>query len=114
MGQQRRPQPERLPEKLLQIRTRLALSQEQMAARLKDVKSPPQPGMISRYETGQREPSLLALLEYARAANVSVETLIDDELELPDKLPARMKSEGLRRRPTSSRKYSRDKGQWSL
>lgn len=110
MGQQRRPQPERLAEKLLHIRTGLGLSQEQMAERLLHVKSPPQPGMISRYETGQREPSLPALLEYARAANVSVETLIDDELEMPTKLPANPRSEGHRGRRAPSRKRLMDKG----
>jgi len=44
---------------------------------------------ISRYETGKREPPLLILLQYARAANVSTDILIDDALDLPDKLPAR-------------------------
>lgn len=92
MGQQRRPQPECLPAKLLQIRTRLGLSQEQMAARLKHVKSPPQPGMISRYETGQREPSLLVLLEYSRMAGVPLESLADDEIDLPERLPARART----------------------
>jgi transcriptional regulator with XRE-family HTH domain len=90
MGQARRPLPERLPAKLLQIRTQLGLTQEQMADRLKRIKSPPQPGMISRYETGQREPTLLVLLEYARIAGVSMEVLVDDSLYLPKKLPANL------------------------
>jgi transcriptional regulator with XRE-family HTH domain len=84
MGQQRRPQPKRLAAKLrTTIRERIGLSQEQMAERLKRVKSPPQPGTISRYETGQREPSLLVLLEYARIAEISTDVLIDDKLNLP-------------------------------
>jgi transcriptional regulator with XRE-family HTH domain len=53
---------------------------------------------ISQYERGARVPSLPVLLEYARAANVYVEALIDDELDLPDRLPSAMKSEGIRRR----------------
>ncbi len=84
MGQQRRPQPKRLAAKLRTIRESLGLSQEQMAERLKRVKSPPQPGTISRYETGQREPSLLVLLEYARIAEISTDVLIDDKLNLPN------------------------------
>jgi transcriptional regulator with XRE-family HTH domain len=44
---------------------------------------------VSQFENGRREPSLLVLLRYARAANVSVEALIDDELDLPAKLPAK-------------------------
>ena len=83
MGQQRRPQPKRLASKLRNIRELLDLSQEQMAERFKRVKSPPQPGTISRYETGQREPSLLVLLEYARLAGISTDVLIDDKLNLP-------------------------------
>jgi transcriptional regulator with XRE-family HTH domain len=82
MGQQRRPQPKRLASKLRAIREILGLSQEQMAHHLKHVKSPPQPGTISRYETGQREPSLLVLLEYARLVGISTDVLIDDKLNL--------------------------------
>jgi transcriptional regulator with XRE-family HTH domain len=83
MGQQPRPQPKRLPKKLRTIREMLGLSQQQMAQRLEHVKSPPQSGTISRYETGEREPSLLVLLEYARLAGISTDVLIDDKLNLP-------------------------------
>lgn len=83
MGQQRRPQPKRLASKLRNIREMLDLSQEQMAERFKHIKSPPQSGTISRYETGQREPSLLVLLEYAKLAGISTDLLIDDKLNLP-------------------------------
>jgi transcriptional regulator with XRE-family HTH domain len=38
---------------------------------------------ISEYERGRREPHLAILLRYARAASISVECLIDDEIELP-------------------------------
>jgi transcriptional regulator with XRE-family HTH domain len=39
---------------------------------------------LSEFESGKREPNLLLLLRYARAANVSVESLIDDKLDLPE------------------------------
>jgi transcriptional regulator with XRE-family HTH domain len=42
---------------------------------------------ISQYESGQREPPLKVLLQYARAAGLTVEMLIDDDLDLPDRLP---------------------------
>jgi hypothetical protein len=42
---------------------------------------------ISGYELGTREPPLIILLRYAHAAGVCVDVLIDDELELPRKLP---------------------------
>ena len=90
MGTRARLRQERLGEKLLQIRLALGVSQTEMLHRLgaQDLISYHQ---ISRYETGQREPSLRILLQYARAANVSTDVLIDDELDLPDKLPAKSK-----------------------
>ena len=90
MGTRARLRQERLGEKLLQIRLALGLSQTEMLHRLgaQDLISYHQ---ISRYETGQREPSLRILLQYARAANVSTDVLIDDELDLPAKLPAKSK-----------------------
>ena len=42
---------------------------------------------ISEYESGVREPSLWMLLAYGRVARVHLETLIDDNATLPDKLP---------------------------
>jgi len=39
---------------------------------------------ISNFELGTREPDLLVVLHYARLAGVLVETLIDDELNLPE------------------------------
>lgn len=89
MGTARRPQPKYLPAKLLRIRQALGLTQEQMADRLRHLKPPPQPGQISRFEQGQREPSLLILLEYARMAGITIDTLADDEVELPARLPGR-------------------------
>jgi len=96
MGGAARERPARLAEKLLQIRTALGLSQGGMLRHLGlDEKS--YRHYISNYETGKREPTLLVLLEYARAANVYVDALIDDGLDLPDKLPSRTRHEGIRR-----------------
>ena len=53
---------------------------------------------ISTYERGRNEPPLMILLEYARLANVWVDVLIDDKLDLPAKLPSAKKHEGVRRR----------------
>jgi hypothetical protein len=54
---------------------------------------------ISDFERGVREPSLAILLAYGRAAGVWVDVLIDDELDLPNKLPSYPKHEGVRRGP---------------
>lgn len=87
MGRNRRPQPARLAEKLLQIRLRLDLSQSQMLQRLGDTKTRLHAPHISGYESGKREPPLIVLLRYAQAAGVPVEVLIDDEQDLPERLP---------------------------
>ena len=44
---------------------------------------------IYRFERGDREPSLLLLLEYSKIAAVSLEKLVDDDLELPKRLGTR-------------------------
>lgn len=81
MGTNRRPQPQRLGSKLLEIRKFLGLSQEQMAKRLDTKRSPVYPTHISEFERGLREPSLLVLLSYARIAGISTDVLIDDEID---------------------------------
>ncbi|HWS86325.1 MAG TPA: hypothetical protein VN282_05150 [Pyrinomonadaceae bacterium] len=53
---------------------------------------------MSAYEVGTSEPPLPVLLEYARIANVWVDVLIDDKLDLPATLPAAKKHEGVKRR----------------
>ncbi len=88
MGRSRRPQPARLAEKLLEVRTRLDLSQTQMVKRLGDAGEKLRPGHISEFENGAREPSLPVLLQYGRVAGVPMEALVDDKLDLPEKLPA--------------------------
>lgn len=91
MGVRARQRPERLAEKLLQIRMSLGLSQSELLRRL-ELEDAISYKKISDYERGEREPSLIILLQYARAANVSTDVLIDDELDLPSKLPARRKN----------------------
>lgn len=79
MGHARR-RPRRLAEKLLQIRTALGLSPSDMVMRLR-VEIPRR--NISNYEKDKSEPPLTVLLAYARVANVSLEHIVDDEMELP-------------------------------
>lgn len=95
MGRSSRPKPARLANKLTRIRLSLGLSQNEMLRHF-GLDEELFQGSISGYELGTREPPLAVLLQYARAVNVYVEALIDDELELPEKLPARLKSEGIK------------------
>jgi hypothetical protein len=60
--------------------------------------------LISKYELDQNEPPLKVLLQYARVAGVHMEDIVDDELDLPEKLPANYRHEGIRRKPSSHRK----------
>jgi transcriptional regulator with XRE-family HTH domain len=96
MGRSARLRPERLAEKLLQIRNALGLSQSEMLKRLgfEDVIAYHR---ISNYELGTGEPPLPVLMQYARVANVIMEVLVDDELDLPERLPSKIKHEGISR-----------------
>lgn len=103
MGKQTRQRPDRLPEKLLEIRQKLGLSQNEMVRRM-GLEDEIERDYISKYERGTLEPTLLVILQYARAANLYVEVLIDNELNLPDRLPANLKSEGIKRKAISNKK----------
>lgn len=88
MGRKPRIKPQRLAEKLRRIREALGLSQSEMWRRL-GVEDLIWFKQISTYELGKREPPLPILLRYARVAGVQMEILVDDELDLPEKLPAK-------------------------
>jgi transcriptional regulator with XRE-family HTH domain len=102
MGHARR-RPSRLAEKLLQVRTALGLSQTEMHRRL-DVGDEIPYTRISDYELDKSEPTLMILLSYARLAGVPTEVLIDDGLDLPDKLPGTTDHEELKRKFSPRRK----------
>jgi len=98
-----RPKPERLAEKLLQIRNALGLPQTEMWRRL-GLEDSVTYDRISKYETGKNEPPLTILLQYARVAGVPTEVLIDDDLDLPEHLPGTTNHEEIRRRFASRRR----------
>lgn len=88
--------PARLAEKLLQIRTRLSLSQNQMIRRL-GFEGELIQSHISAYEQekveSRRVPPPGVLLAYARAISTTgggefLEAILDDEMDRPDVLPA--------------------------
>jgi transcriptional regulator with XRE-family HTH domain len=83
MGKASRPKPKKLAQKLLAIRVALGLSQNELIKRLDFKELDLVQGTISTYELGKREPSLPLLLKYARLIDVSVDVLIDDNLDLP-------------------------------
>ena len=99
--------PARLAEKLLQIRTKLGLSQNQMIRRL-GLEGELIQSHISAYEQEneklRRVPPPSVLLAYARAISTTgrgelLEALLDDEMELPEILPADSTKFSARKKP---------------
>ncbi len=86
MARGARLKPKRLAQKLVQVRTTLGLSQNEL---IRELQVDLTQNRISEYETDKGEPPLPVLLRYARIAGVCVDVLIDDEADLPDKLPAK-------------------------
>ena len=86
----------RLARKLRKIRLELKLSQSQILEQL-GFSDHLFRSNISQYERGDRVPSPMVLLEYARLANVDLAVLIDDNLDLPPLIPRQTRSEGIKR-----------------
>jgi transcriptional regulator with XRE-family HTH domain len=96
MGRASRKSANNLAEKLKLIREEFDLSQNQMLVKLglEDGENLFR-SSISGYELGTRIPPFKVLLAYAKLANVYVDVLIDDELDLPEQIPSREKSCGV-------------------
>jgi transcriptional regulator with XRE-family HTH domain len=97
MGRASRQKPERLGEKLLRIRTSLGLSQDGMLRRL-GLADEYGRHYVSGFERGEREPPLPVLLRYSEIARVWINALVDDSVDLPEKLPSTEMHAGRRRK----------------
>ncbi len=76
--------PARLGEKLRRIREDYDLTQGKMLLIINPTEfSEVNRARVSQYENGTRVPSLVELYNYARFAGVTMETLVNDELDLP-------------------------------
>jgi len=84
MGKQRRPQPKYLAKKLKKIREELGIGQLEMAKRLSGIARPVDGAMVSRFERGEREPSLLVIVAYCDIAQINATVLIDDRWNVKD------------------------------
>jgi len=82
MGHRAVQKPKHLAEKLLAVRRSFGLTQPQMAQRLGVPSYVLFYHRISEFEHGRRIPNVLVLLAYARAANIPLEALVNDEIEL--------------------------------
>jgi transcriptional regulator with XRE-family HTH domain len=102
MAKASRKKPARLAEKLLEIRQKLDLSQNGMIRHL-GLANELEQDYVSKFERGVLIPPLHVLLGYAEAANVWIEVLIKDSLDLPKRLPSSIKHEGIPHAPTSKK-----------
>ena len=82
MKKSSRTKSNRLPEKLVTIRSALQLSQAEILERM-GFGGELFRSNISQYERGRRVPPLLVVLQYARVAGISMEEIVDDALNLP-------------------------------
>lgn len=85
--------PEKLAGKLLEIRLKLNESQNGLLISL-GLEEDFDRGYVSKWERGLLEPPLFVLCAYADAANIFLEVLARDTLELPLEMPAKTKSMG--------------------
>lgn len=83
--------PRRLGYKLRQIRTAMGLTQEEM---LKLLDLPPviPQSTLSAYERNARLPPYFVLARYGDVANVWIDVLVLDSLDLPNKIPSPTKA----------------------
>lgn len=88
MGRRARTKQDKLGEKLRHIREALKLSQSELLKRLA-LDDDYQRTIVSSWESGDREPSLRILLKYAHLAGVCLDSLVDDDLSLPRRLPGK-------------------------
>ena len=100
MGRASREKPVRLGEKLLEIRTKLGLSQDGMLRAL-GLNERYGRHYVSGFERGEREPPLTVLLGYSQVARVWINVLVDDNVNLPENLPASQMHSGIMQVHTS-------------
>lgn len=103
MGSSSRARPRFLSDKLRRIRESLGLSQSEMG-KLLGMDNEFSRNYVSGYERDTREPTLEVLLRYSEVSGCWINALVDDEVDLPDALPAEPKSEGIRRKKSSRNK----------
>lgn len=90
----RRKRPLKLASKLLEIRLRLDESQNGILRRM-NLDDEFERDYVSKWERDVIEPPLHVLCAYADLANIFLDVLAKDNLELPSKIPSEIKSAGL-------------------
>ena len=81
MAKAARLRPEKLAGKLKDIRTNLGLSQSEMLSAL-GLAEKSNRSLISGFELGTKEPSLITLIAYADLAKTTIDAIVRDEIDL--------------------------------
>ncbi len=82
MGRKAAEKPQLLSDKLKNVRLFLGFTQERMYSELRNKGADIHLGYISLFESGERIPSFLVLLAYARVSGIPMEVFVDDKLDL--------------------------------
>jgi transcriptional regulator with XRE-family HTH domain len=103
MGSSSRSRPKRLSMKLRRIRESLGLSQTEMGKML-GLGAEFGRNYVSGYERDTREPTLEVLLRYSEISRCWMNALVDDGVDLPEKLPSSQMHAGIKRSTRGSRR----------
>jgi|SRR5215213_10172894 len=107
MAKAARPKPLNLTRKLKEIREYLGFSQNEMLRAL-GLAETSNRSLISGFELGTKEPSLITLIAYADLAKITVDAIVRDNVDLdlskkpprvglPEPLPSKKKNKRVKR-----------------
>jgi transcriptional regulator with XRE-family HTH domain len=83
--------PRRLGSKLRQIRRAMGLTQQEML-KLLDLPPVVSQSTLSAYERNAKLPPYFVLARYGDIANIWIDVLVRDSLDMPDKIPSMTKT----------------------